>query len=141
MKMPLFVEETLLALGVGALVLTATFFMEVANVYAEELKPRMVATQPANGGRTGFVITPDGKHTVATFADGTVVTNAIQRIAQTPTNAVYLITERLNERLVIDAARAQAGGDLQRAANDAKTILQAREEPLPVLDGGELRRQ
>ena len=69
LKIPLIVEEALLAMGISIPVLTATFFMEVANVYAEELKPRMQAAQPANGGRTGFVITPDGKHTIATFRD------------------------------------------------------------------------
>ena len=107
-----------------------TLFVATAFFARAQEPTRMVATQEENGGRTGFVITPDGAQTITTFADGRVATNTLKRVASPV--AVSNNIERLNERLVIDAARAQHDGSLALAAESARVFLQAREAVLPV---------
>ena len=99
--------------------------------------PRQVAAQPANGGRTGFVVTPDGRQTISTFADGTVVTNTIKVVASDV--VVSNVTARLNERLILDAERAKFDGDLTLAAESARAYLQSRVagQTLEKNDGGD----
>ena len=111
---------------------TTLFALSAAAVFyalAQEL-PRQVATQVENGGRTGFVITPDGTQTITTFADGKVTTNALKRVALP--EVVSNNIERISERLIIDAARIQHEGSLTLAAESARVFLQSREAVLAV---------